>query len=255
MDVSLFEKSKDGLTAKLLIRGTTPAFVNALRRAILEEVPTFAIEDVEFRKNNSILYDEIIAHRLGLIPLKTDLKGYRMLKPGEEPGKAHQVTFSLKTTKQGNVVAGDMDSTDKSVVPVYPDMVITKLLKGQNIEFEAVAVLGKGKGQSKWCPAHVYYYNEPKITVTNDPKLLEETRSKYPPQIFDASGKIDKALISTPQLIDACEGVSKLVEIERKDDSFVFVVESWGQLTPKQILVEAVEQLDAQFEDVAGLMK
>ncbi|MDO8480658.1 MAG: DNA-directed RNA polymerase subunit D [Nanoarchaeota archaeon] len=255
MEATLLEKSKDGLIVKLLIKGTTPAFVNSLRRAIVEEVPTLAIEDVEFRKNNSILYDEIIAHRLGLVPLKTDLKGYRMLKPGDEPGKANQVTFSLKTTKQGNVIAGDMDSSDKSVVPVYPDMLVTKLIKGQSLEFEAVAILGKGKDHSKWCPAHAYYYNEPKITVTNDPKLLEEFRANYPPQIFDKSGKIDKALISTPQLIDACEGVSKLVEIERKEDSFVFVFESWGQLTPKQILIEAIEQLDAQFDDVLGLMK
>lgn len=255
MDVSLLEKSKDGMTVKLLVKGTSAAFVNALRRAIIEEVPTMAIEDVEFRKNNSILYDEMIAHRLGLIPLKTDLKGYRMLKPGDEPGKANQVSFTLKTTKQGNVVSGDMESSDKSVTPVHGDMLITKLLKGQSLEFEATAVLGKGREHSKWCPAHVYYYNEPKITVTSDPKLLEEMRAHYPPQIFDKSGKIDKALISTPQLIDACEGVSKLVEIERKEDCFVFVVESWGQLTPKQILTEAAEQLEAQFDDVLGLLK
>ena len=67
---------KDENKLSLIIKDTTPAFVNALRRIILDEVPTMAIEDVEFRKNNSILYDEMIAHRLGLLPLKTDLKSY-----------------------------------------------------------------------------------------------------------------------------------------------------------------------------------
>ena len=56
------------------MKDTTPSFANTLRRVVTEDVPTMAIEDVEFRKNNSILYDEIISHRLGLIPLTTDLK-------------------------------------------------------------------------------------------------------------------------------------------------------------------------------------
>jgi DNA-directed RNA polymerase alpha subunit len=134
-------------------------------------------------------------------------------------------------------------------------MPITKLTKGQSIELEAYAVLGKGKVHSKWAPGHVYYYNDVKITVNNEEKLLKEFASKYPPQVFDKSGKIDKNLINTPTLIDACDGISKLVEIEKKEDSFVFVVESWGQLSPKTMVLEAINQITQQLDGMTELVK
>lgn len=258
MEVRFLEKSKDGLTISFLVKGITPAFANTLRRAIVEEVPTMAIEDVEFRKNSSVLYDEIVGHRLGLIPLKTDLKSYTL--PGECKCKGEgcakcSVSLTLKSSSAGIVYAEELKSKDSSIVPIYPKMPITKLTKGQSIEFEAKAVLGKGKAHAKWSPGHAYYYNEAKITVNNDEKLLREFKDKYPPQIFDKSGKIDRSLINAPALIDACEGISKLVEIERKEDSFVFIVESWGQLSPKVIVSEAVNQISSQLDAMAELMK
>src|SRR3989344_9129139 len=79
MEIRLLNKEKKTGRVSFLMKGSNAAFVNALRRCIINEVPTMAIEYVEIRKNNSILYDEIIAHRLGLIPLKTDLKSYTMI--------------------------------------------------------------------------------------------------------------------------------------------------------------------------------
>ena len=76
MEVRFLGKEKKTGRVSFLIKGSNAAFVNALRRCIINEVPTMAIEDVEMRKNNSILYDEMVSHRLGLIPLKTDLKSY-----------------------------------------------------------------------------------------------------------------------------------------------------------------------------------
>jgi DNA-directed RNA polymerase subunit D len=258
MEIRFLEKSKDGMKVSFLIKGITPYLANALRRAVMEEVPTMAIEDVEIRKNSSILYDEMIAHRLGLVPLKTDLKSYNL--PAECKCKGEgcarcQNMLTLKTSATGTVTAGIMKSKDSSVVPVYPEMPIVKLSKGQNLELEAVAVLGKGKEHSKWSPGHIYYYNEAKITVNNDDKLLGEMKDKYPPQIFDKNGKIDRNLINTPALIDACEGISKLVDIERKEDSFIFVLESWGQLAPKVIVHEALNQIAKQFDEINELMK
>ena len=78
MEVRVLENEKDDGKVSFIIKDTNAAFANALRRIIIEEVPTMAIEEVEFRKNNSILYDEIIAHRMGLITLKTDLKSYNL---------------------------------------------------------------------------------------------------------------------------------------------------------------------------------
>ena len=62
-------------------------------------------------------------------------------------------------------------------------------------------------------------------------------------------------MINRPELIDACDGISKLIEIEKKEDSFIFVLESWGQLTPKEIVLEAIEQINMQFDEVCGLIK
>ena len=76
MEIRVLENNKEEGKLSFILKGADVAFANALRRVIVEEVPTMAIEDVEFRKNSSILYDEIIAHRLGLIPFKTDLKSY-----------------------------------------------------------------------------------------------------------------------------------------------------------------------------------
>ncbi len=258
MEIRPLEKSKDSMKLSFLIKGVEPAFVNTLRRTIIEEVPTMAIEDVEIKKNNSILYDEIVAHRLGLVPLKTDLKSYNLREECKCKGEGCarcQATLTLKSRAAGNVLSSELKPSDKNIVPVYENLPITKLIKGQSLEVEAYAVLGKGKQHSKWSPGLVYYYNETKITVNNDDKLLEEFKDSYPPQIFDKDGKIDRNLINSPSLIDACDGISKLVEIEKKSDSFVFVIESWGQLDPKEIMLEAVNQIGKQFDEISELMK
>ena len=74
MQISLVEKNKDKTKISFLIKGIHYTYANALRRIIINKVPTMAIENVEIRKNSSALYDEMVAHRLGLIVLKTNLK-------------------------------------------------------------------------------------------------------------------------------------------------------------------------------------
>ena len=258
MEVRFLEKSKDGRKISFLIKGIDSSFANAIRRAVVEEVPTMAIEEVEIKKNSSILYDEMVAHRLGLTPLKTDLKSYTLPERCKCKGEGCarcQTTITLKTKEAGIIKASLLKSKDESIKPVYSDMPITKLLKGQSVELVATAVLGKGKIHSKWSPGHIFYYNEAKITVNNDEKLLEEFKDKYPPQIFDKAGRIDRNLINTPELINACEDISKLIEIEKKDDSFIFILESWGQLDPKTIILEAAKQVDKQLEEITALIK
>ncbi|MFW5852833.1 MAG: DNA-directed RNA polymerase subunit D [Nanoarchaeota archaeon] len=231
------------------IEGAKVSFVNALRRTILNDVPTMAIEDVEFRKNTSALYDEMIALRLGLLVLSTDLDSYEFPSdkvPKDSAKASLKLTLSAKGPK--TVYASDIKSADPKVKPVHGKTPIVKLIEGQELEFEATAVLGRGKEHAKWSPGHAYYMHEAKITVNNDSELFEDYKSSYPAEIFK-DGKIDKSLIVKNNLVDAVEGVNEdIVNVEFNPNKFIFTVESWGQLSPKDMVERALDYM----ADTAG---
>jgi|SRR3989338_872949 len=259
MQISLVEKNKDKTKISFLIKGIHYTYANALRRIIINKVPTMAIENVEIRKNSSALYDEMVAHRLGLIVLKTDLKSYKMPETPEEIESAKcSVKLTLKAKGPCTVYAGDIKSKDPEIVPIYPKTPIVKLIKGQELELEALAVLGIGKEHVKWCPGLTWYVYEPTITVNNNSAKFEEVKDKYPPQIFDKKGKIDKALINEQKLIDACEGIcDDVIKVEHNENNFIFTVESFGQLSTKEMVLKAVDvfndALDALQKETAKL--
>jgi len=66
--------SKDSEKIAIKLKGVPLQYANALRRVCLNGVPVFAIDTVDIIQNTSVLPDEGLAHRLGLIPLKTDLR-------------------------------------------------------------------------------------------------------------------------------------------------------------------------------------
>lgn len=143
---------KDDKNMRLLIRGADVPFMNALRRIVIAEVPSMAVDEVVILENSSILQDETIAHRIGLIPLKTDLDSYNL--PEECPCKSEfgcnlcRVTFTLDAeAKEGTrtVYSGELVSENPNVTPVSGNIPIIKLAKGQKLRLEAYARLGKGK--------------------------------------------------------------------------------------------------------------
>ena len=251
-----YEKKKG--KASFMIEKTTPAFANLLRRAIIDRVPTLAMEDIEFKENDSILYDEIIAHRLGMIPLITDLKTYNFkegCKCGGEGCARCSVILSLKEKGPKIVYASDLKSKDTKVKPTFPETPIVKLLKDQKLELQATAILGIGKDHIKWSPGTAWYHYNPKITVKNNVKLLDKFKDKYPKQIF-TKGIIDVKKITECNLYDACEGIcDDLVKIEWDENNIIFNIESWGQLDPKKIITTACEVIDSQLIEFADLIK
>ncbi len=257
MEVRILESSKDKLQLSFMIRGTTPAFANALRRLLMTEVPTMAVEDVEFRKNSTALYDETVAHRLGLLPLKTDLKSYRMKKGAEDDGAAAcEAIFTLKAKGPCMAYASALKSKDPKIVPVYPDTPIVLLLKGQELELQATAILGKGKDHTKWSPCLVWYTFEPTLTINPKSPLFEKVKHLYPPQIFDKSGKIDKAAILDNNLVDAVDGVcAEVIKVDYNNKNIIFHIESWGQLDCKTIVQTAVELFDEQLDTFEAALK
>ena len=265
MDISLLDKSKDNLKQTFLMKGLSLSYVNVLRRTCMENVPVLAVEDVEIRKNSSILYDEIVAHRLGLIPLKTDLKTYERppkdYKSTEDLSAKQRVLMTLKAKGPCTVYASDLKIKDPAVKPVYPKMPIVKLLAGQEIELEAAAILGKGKEHSKWSPCHVFYRQKPIINIKKKVENSKEVIEKQPDKIFiikNSSLVVNNNLILTSNLVQDSVELCKpkgSVTLDYSEDEVVFTIESWGQLSCKEIMLEALNQLNNECDEFAKLLK
>ncbi|MBU2560874.1 MAG: DNA-directed RNA polymerase subunit D [Nanoarchaeota archaeon] len=262
MEVELIEQNKKQNRVTFLLKGATPAFANMLRKTIIDEVPTIAIEDVELRKNSSVIYDEMIAHRLGLIPLSTDLTAYNLPEEctckGEGCSKC-QLELSLKAKGPGYVYASELKSKDPKVVPVYPKMPIVKLIKGHTLELEATAVLGKGKEHAKWSPALAYYKYKPVIDVkkgVEDPKAVADS---CPVDVYSVKNKelvINKDNLLRCHLCGACaEADPQHIKLNESNTDFVFTVESWGQLSVKDIVSTAIDAIQKKCDEVVNLVK
>jgi DNA-directed RNA polymerase subunit D len=255
MDIK--QLSKDGEKLVFELNKAVPSFANAIRRLIIDEVPTMAIEDVEFRKNSSVLYDEIIAHRLGLMPLKTDLKSYNVPSKCKCAGAGCarcQLKLILKSKAAGMIYAEDFESADPKVVPVYPKTPIVNLLKGQELEIEATAVLGLGKEHAKWSPGIVFFKHPVDIKINASKiKSPDDIANSCPVQIFDSkNGKltVNSKNVEKCHLCEACiELAGDAIQLNEDRSSFIFTVESWGQLKPKDMVFTAAQVFDEKLDE------
>ncbi len=249
---------KDKNKAVFVVEGISPAMANMVRRYVMNYVPTLAIEEVEFSKNGSALYDEIIAHRLGLIPIKTDLKSYNFMADCKCKGKGcnHcQLIFTLKTKGPCIVYSGELESKDKECVPVYDKMPIVKLLEGQELKIEAVAVLGRGKDHAKFCPGLIHYRGYPDIKVNKDSDV-KAVLEHIPKDVIGQKGQgleIKDMLKWKESYEDILE--KNGIEASASKENFIFYLESWGQLEPKEILLRAVDIFDEKLDEFGKLVK
>jgi DNA-directed RNA polymerase subunit D len=256
MKLTLSGKKGDVLT--FVLQGTTPAFANALRRIMISEVPTLAIDTVEFHENNSMIFDEMVAHRLGLIPLsfppeKLNFKG--ACKCGGKGCPLCEVVFALEKTGPCTVYSSDMKSSNKEVKPVSPDFPIVELLKGQSIKFEATAIMGTGKQHAKWQAANASYQYYPEIVVKNQADA-KKCLKNCPKDLIDTKGS--KIVIADPEKCDIClacvEGCEG-VEIKADPSKLIFRVESISGLKPDYIITKAGEILEEKAEDFRKELK
>ncbi len=260
MDISIVEQNKEGTKTTFLLKKANTTFANTLRRVIMAEVPVMAIEKVTFSANTSILYDEVLAHRLGLIPLKTDLKSYTLPEECSCKGEGCarcQLKLSLKVKGPGTVYASDIQSTDPKVVPLHPKMIITKLKKGQELALEATATLGIGKTHMKWSPGNVYYKFRPEIEI-DDKKINnpEEVVKNCPDGILELKGNkvsVNKDKLLTTN-VDVCQDLSEGITVKDNDSEILFTIESWGQLKCKEIIKKAAEVMHKKEEEFIGLL-
>ena len=260
---------KNDTNIRIIIRDVDVALMNAIRRIALAEVPSMAIEEVVMIENSSILQDEIIAHRLGLTPLKTDLDTYNLPEVCEcqsEFGCSKcRVTLTLDSeAKEGTrtVYSGEIISENPDVVPVSDKIPIIKLAKNQKLKLEAYARLGRGKTHAKWQPvsmcAYKYY---PKITTPEgNCEDCQKCADICPKKVFEVKGgKIDvRDLLSCNLCMDcveACPQKPVPLKIEWENNSFILNIESTGALPPERILKEATKILGKQLDEMDELLK
>jgi len=262
MQVKIIEKND--FNARVIVEGTDTAFMNSLRRIMLSEVPSMAIDEVVVVENSSMLHDEILAHRMGLIPLKTDLDSYNL--PEECPCKSElgcnlcRVSLTLDVEAKDStktVYSGDLISENPNIVPVSARVPIAKLAPDQKIRLEAYARLGKGEKHAKWQPVSMCAYKHfPRVKI--DQKSCDlcgkcvDVCPKRVLTVIESEKKLELRNVIDctvcKDCVNACPKSPPAVEVSSDKDVFVFDVESSGALPVERIVLEALKILDKKAE-------
>ena len=191
--------TKDSERIALKLKGVPLQYANALRRVCLNGVPVFAIDTVDIIENTSVLPDEGLAHRLGLIPLKTDLTKYN------ESDKILLVLDSGESEETRAVLSGELSSEDESVKPVSEKIPIVQLAPGQKIKIECYARLGRGTEHAKWNSSNISMLTD---TDKDDEKILtvESTGALNPEQIvLEGVQEVSRRVVEFKDMINNIE--------------------------------------------------
>ena len=234
-----------------------------------------AIETVYIWNNSSIIQDEVLAHRIGLIPLNVDPRKFESFPEDEEAEATDENTlvFKLDVTCKtnpefpddftkaihANVYSGDLQwipqgqQSEKfdTIGPVHDDILLAKLRPGQSIAFEAHCRKGVGKDHAKFSPVSTASYRlMPRIQVSDsvEGELAEKLKAKCPLNVFDIEdiGSSKRAVAARPRDCTMCRecirepGWQDRVQLSRDFEHFIFSVESCGMLSPQDLVKEAI---------------
>ncbi|OPY26463.1 MAG: DNA-directed RNA polymerase subunit D [Methanomassiliicoccales archaeon PtaU1.Bin030] len=256
--------------AKFVISGIRPDMANALRRTLMTEVPKMAIETVEFHlgpirdedgkecESVSPLFDEIISHRLGLIPIPTDPDLYVFKDKCTCEGEGCPnctIMYSLNKKGPCDVYSGDLEPLGGQELRVKDELIpIVKLGPKQALLIYASAELGTAKRHAKWqvtsgC-GYRYY-----PTVTIDPGKCDASADcvKVCPRgvLEKKDGKVVvanlEACILCGACVDAC--IKNAISIHGDDRKFIFEFETDGSMSSRDTLRKAFEVLEKKFDD------
>ncbi len=234
---------------KLLVTDTDTVMINSIRRAAMGEVQTLAVEDVSIYENTSIIPDEMLAHRLSMLPIKMDMKRY---KEGD--------TLKLLLEKEGpcTVYGKDIKSTDPKIDVIDKKVPIAKLKKDQKIKIEMEATIGRGKDHAKWQTAIIGYKNVADIATEKECNLCKDCIHACPKKILEVKGKT----ISLKEPLqcdlcgecrDACK-VSQL-KIKENEKAFLLTIETMKSLENTAIIEEAINKLEQKTGEFRKALK
>ena len=204
--------SKDDQKIAVKLKGIPLQYANALRRVCLNGVLVFAIDTVDIVMNSSVLPDEGLAHRLGLIPITTDLARFNEPSKCEcqsETGcsncKVMLILDSGESDVTRTILSSELTSEDDSIKPVSDKIPIAHLAPGQRIKIECYARLGRGTDHAKWNSANIATLTD---TDKDDVKVLtvESTGALKPEQIIVAGvDEVSNRVGQFKEMIDKVE--------------------------------------------------
>src|SRR6056297_214454 len=238
-DVEFIER--DDRAARFLVRGLTPALANGFRRTMIADVPTFSIDTVRFTENSSVMFDEMIGLRLGLVPLTTPLDDYEV---------GDTVTVAIDVEGPATAYSGDIETSDALVAPADENVPIIELKEGQRLEFEADAVLDRGKEHAKHQGGvSVGFRHLQAVEVVDDIGEFDDQE----PQIL-------RGVIETPDgevvLTDEFDNdltnryPGKELEVTDVPGAYVFHVETDGSLSVDELVLRAAEELGSRADEL-----
>lgn len=289
-EVKILELSKYVMKFELL--NTDLSVANSLRRIIIAEIPTMAIEMVEVKENTSALHDEFIAHRLGLIPLTSqEVDNFEFSEKcvdcqGLKCDRC-QVHYKLQATCTDR---DQMEVTTKHIIPINPGtmvrpvayeddqgreedpILIMKLSKNQQLDMDLVAKKGTGKLHAKWSPvATCQMRKEPTVWIDSDKlnnQLSLEKRKEFvgtcPRGVYKFNEMRNAVEIEDADKCILCiecvryaqaQGLERSVKIGERDEKFVFTVESTGVMPPEDIVTRALDILSDKLQYLADGMQ
>jgi DNA-directed RNA polymerase subunit D len=231
---------RDDREARFVVRPITPAFANGIRRAMIADVPTFSIDTVRFIENSSVMFDEQIGLRLGLVPLTTPLEDFEV---------GDTVTVSLDVEGPDTAYSGDIVSSDAMVEPADENIPIIDLKEGQRLETEADAVLDTGREHAKHQGGvAVGYRHLQRVEVVGDRPEFAENDSNILRGVIEDDGDLVPTEEFDNDLTNRYPG--KELDVQDVADAFVFHVETDGSVSVDELVEAAVDSLQVRATEL-----
>ncbi|OMJ90132.1 hypothetical protein SteCoe_7522 [Stentor coeruleus] len=267
LTLEIIEENPDDMIID--IKGIEAPLANALRRIMISEVPTMAIEDVDLYQNTSVIPDEVLAHRLGLIPIYAEPEKFKYKTQEDSHNGENSILFKLhvkcirlqdKSIQNENVYSRDLiwsplpGQEKMHIAPVHSDILIAKLGPGQEIEAELWCEKGIGATHTKWSPVCTASYRlMPSITLSQILKgeNAKALKRKCQAKVFDIED--GKAIVANMRDCTSCRECLRDenfgVVLGKVKDHFIFSIESTGILKPRRILRDAILILKKKARD------
>ncbi|UCD20822.1 MAG: DNA-directed RNA polymerase subunit D [archaeon] len=249
-------KSTSG-KATFIVRGIDFSFANALRRSV-SEIPVLAVDTVEFYKNDSALYDEFLAHRLGLVPLKAP-KTFTLRSKCTCKGKGClKCTASFKLKAKGSKTVYTSELKGRGAEIALKEIPIVLLEKDQELELSAEAILETAKEHAKFSTGLTWFNALPEITIKGCDACGKciEICPKGVIKLKDKGITINSLNCDMCEAcVDLCKDLKDAISMKPSETDFLFNIESFGQLEPKKIFSESVKALDANLKTLTKAVK